>query len=65
VSVLAEQGTDVLFVTEGPERGLYLNGHKVNSVVAIEPELFERNSVAEVKITLAVSRFRVQKARDA
>jgi len=60
-----EQGTDVLFVTDGPERGLYLNGQKINGVLTVEPDLFKHNDVATVTVQFHASRFRVQKAPDA
>lgn len=65
MSRLVEQGTDVLFVTDGPERGLYLNGQKVNGVLTVEPDLFQLGGVATVTVQFHASRFRVQSAPDA
>ena len=49
---------DIRFVSTAPGRGeLYINGHKVSGVLAIDPNLFELNELASIKIELAVSTF--------
>lgn len=49
---------DIRFVPTAPGRGeLYINGHKVQDVLSVEPNLFETDSIATVTIVLAVTSF--------
>lgn len=54
---------DIRFVSLGPGRGdLYINGQKVPGVMGIEPDLFSRDSVAEVTVKLSVKTFTFEPA---
>jgi hypothetical protein len=49
--------SDVRVVKQGPDSGLYINGIKVPGVLQVEPNLFGKDSIAVVRITLAVDKF--------
>jgi hypothetical protein len=53
---LAHYGKAASYTLGGKGR-VYINGHKVDGVLAFEPRLLDTDEVASVTITLAVSTF--------